>query len=482
MFNFIPGTIPNNVFVIGAGGTGGRLIPMLSQFMRSITRGVSPTGWLESPRIWLIDDDTVEQKNILRQNFIERDVGKHKAAVLAERYTKAYGVDIVPITLRVTSAGKNDLYQAIDNYLYIKNGNKNTNFASIVGNSIVVICVDSVQARRDILNTFLTGHSPDGYPRKTFFVDAGNEDNFGQVTFFTPTIVEKRITENKERDEAELPKLCPVSADVDYIPMNVDYYRDLVDTPAQGSCADLNQTLAINAIMATTIMGVLQNYFYRKPLTYCGISISLNGGNYTTFNTVFDFNNRGTSAKDFQLYMDQNVHVKEKDNGNTRLMFGPYCQTVKGNTLRALLVKKMAVIKQENERLARIAAAKALEEETARRMKIIAERKRAEIRAQAAAAAAINAKTVAETLAASNAKTVAGLKGEPMPVAPAAVPPTSGPPLLVATPRIRTPRNVVELTVPSTWTFNHNGEEVLIDAEVAVEEASEDNDDYEDDV
>jgi hypothetical protein len=67
MYNFIPGTIPNNVFVIGGGGTGGRLIPMLSQFLRSITRGVGPNGWLETPRIWLIDDDVVEQKNILRQ-------------------------------------------------------------------------------------------------------------------------------------------------------------------------------------------------------------------------------------------------------------------------------------------------------------------------------------------------------------------------------------------------------------------------------
>ncbi len=433
MFNFTPGTIPNNVFVIGAGGTGGRLIPMLSQFMRSITRGVSPTGWLESPRIWLIDDDIVEQKNILRQNFIERDVNKHKAVVLAERYTKAYGVDIVPIIQRVTSASAKELHSAVDNYLFIKNNNKNASFNNIVGNSIVVICVDSVQARRDILNTFISTNMGDGHP-KTFFVDAGNEDNFGQVTFFTPTLVIKRETANKERDEAELPKLCPVSANVDYIPMNVNYYRDLVDTPAQGSCADLNQTLAINAIMATTIMGVLQNYFYRKPMSYCGISISLNGGNFTTHNTMFTFNNLGSTETEFRRYTEQREVVTEKDGSSTQLMFGAYCHQVTGVSMRKLLVTQMAAINAEKERLAREAAQKALEEEAARRIKAVADRKRAEIRAQVATRAAM-----AAAVASGNPEAVAALTPPP-------------PPALVATPRKRAARNIVELSVPTAWT------------------------------
>lgn len=448
MYNFTPGTIPNNVFVIGAGGTGGRLIPMLSQFMRSITRGTSAVGWLESPRIWLIDDDIVEQKNILRQNFIDRDVSKHKAVVLADRYTKAYGVDIVPLTMRITSAGAAELQQAVDNYLYIKNGHKNANFRNIVGSSIVVICVDSVQARRDILNNFI-GQTPNGEYPKTFFVDAGNEDNFGQVTFFTPTIVTKRTAGNKEADEAELPKLCPVSADVDYIPMNIDYYRDLVDTPAQGSCADLNQTLAINAIMATTIMGVLQNYFYRKPMSYCGVSISLNGGNFTSHNTFNTFNNLGTSSANYRDYCDQIVMVKEKDETQTRLTFASACQRVDGSAMRKLLVLKMAAVKAENERLARLAEEERLAAETAARVKVIADRKRAEIRAAVTARKQQALAAVTAKVAASNAKVNAVLKGEPLPEV-AALPPVV--PALVATPRsARAARAVVELAVPTAW-------------------------------
>lgn len=35
----------------------------------------------------LVDGDTVEPKNLIRQNFIEQDIGKNKAAVMADRYS-----------------------------------------------------------------------------------------------------------------------------------------------------------------------------------------------------------------------------------------------------------------------------------------------------------------------------------------------------------------------------------------------------------
>lgn len=455
MYNFIPGTIPNNVFVIGGGGTGGRLIPLLSQFLRSITRGVGANGWLETPRIWLIDDDVVEQKNILRQNFIERDVSKHKAIVLAERYTKAYGVEIIPITQRIHTDNAQQLYDAVNDHLFIATNNRAINFQSIIGNSIVVICVDSVKARRDILNVFIPGGQGD-LP-KTFFVDAGNEDNFGQVTFFTPTIVTKRPTVNKERDERELPKLCPVSADVDYVPMDLEYYRNLVDTPAQGSCADLNQTLAINAIMATTIMGILQNYFYRKPMNYSGVSISLNGGNFTTHNTYNVFNNKGVPSQELQRYVNGEVRVEEKDGTYTQLSFPRMCQVHREGAIRKLLVDKIAAERAEQERLAAVARREAEEAARAAAVKAIAERKRAEIRAVIEAR---RVRAAAEAEAAARGETLP----PEVPVAAEAVPVEV--PRLEAIPRRRrrteaapevpaapaAPRRMVELAVPPSWT------------------------------
>jgi hypothetical protein len=359
-------------------------------------------------------------------------------------------VEIIPITQRIQSDTAQQLYDAVNDHLFIATNNKNINFNSIVGTSIVVICVDSVKARRDILNVFMPRT---GNPAKTFFVDAGNEDNFGQVTFFTPTILHKRVSQNKERDEQELPKLCPVSVDVDFVPLDAEYYRNLVDTPAQGSCADLNQTLAINAIMATTIMGVLQNYFYRKPMNYSGVSISLNGGNFTTHNTYNVFNNKGVPINVVRNYLDGTVIVEERDGSKTPLYYMTACEIHDANYARNLLVAKIAAERAEAERLAAIARREAEEAAKAAAVKAIAERKRAEIRAAVEAR-----KAQLEALA----------RGETPVEAPAAAPVAPEafvPPPLETTPRARrrratmsevptAPRRMVELTVPPTWTNN----------------------------
>jgi hypothetical protein len=42
----------------------------------------------------LIDGDVVEQSNISRQVFIENDIGRNKAQVLADRYGRAFGMEI----------------------------------------------------------------------------------------------------------------------------------------------------------------------------------------------------------------------------------------------------------------------------------------------------------------------------------------------------------------------------------------------------
>lgn len=59
MFRFIPQQIPNKVFLIGCGGTGSRLAPLLVQFLASITRANNPQGFLEDPKVFFVDDDVV---------------------------------------------------------------------------------------------------------------------------------------------------------------------------------------------------------------------------------------------------------------------------------------------------------------------------------------------------------------------------------------------------------------------------------------
>ena len=79
-----PKTAPVKVIIIGAGGTGGYVIPHLYRIGFATER---------SMRILVCDGDVVEEKNLIRQNFVEQDVGRNKAQVLAERYSAAFGIE-----------------------------------------------------------------------------------------------------------------------------------------------------------------------------------------------------------------------------------------------------------------------------------------------------------------------------------------------------------------------------------------------------
>ena len=78
-------TAPVKIIVLGAGGTGGYLIPHLYRIAFSDEN--------RDYRIIICDGDIAERKNLIRQNFIEQDIGRNKASVLAERYAGAFGIE-----------------------------------------------------------------------------------------------------------------------------------------------------------------------------------------------------------------------------------------------------------------------------------------------------------------------------------------------------------------------------------------------------
>ena len=77
-------TAPVKIVILGAGGTGGYVIPHLYRLGFAANREM---------RILVCDGDLVEQKNLIRQNFVEQDIGRNKAQVLAERYSAAFGIE-----------------------------------------------------------------------------------------------------------------------------------------------------------------------------------------------------------------------------------------------------------------------------------------------------------------------------------------------------------------------------------------------------
>ncbi len=64
------------IMVIGAGGIGSFLIPLLDR--------------VKEYHINVWDDDIVEKKNLSYQDYYANDVGKHKTDVMAERYGSVY--------------------------------------------------------------------------------------------------------------------------------------------------------------------------------------------------------------------------------------------------------------------------------------------------------------------------------------------------------------------------------------------------------
>lgn len=130
---------------VGCGGTGSWLAPKLARIAQAESaREVS---------ILLIDPDTIEAKNVGRQNFCPAEIGLAKSVALSRRLALAYGVNaraliqpfatmpLPPDTLRV--------------YLG---------------------CVDNAPARRTI-HQALALNGPD----RAIWIDGGNAANGGQV-------------------------------------------------------------------------------------------------------------------------------------------------------------------------------------------------------------------------------------------------------------------------------------------------------------
>ena len=74
---------PVKIVMLGAGGTGGHIAPHLYRLVYSLDRPV---------RFIICDGDVVEEKNLVRHNFIPADLGENKAKVLAERYSTVFGM------------------------------------------------------------------------------------------------------------------------------------------------------------------------------------------------------------------------------------------------------------------------------------------------------------------------------------------------------------------------------------------------------
>jgi ThiF family len=148
------------IVVVGCGGTGAFLAARLARLLLG-----------RRARLCLVDPDRVEARNIARQDFARRDVGRHKVDAVAERLRRAFpDLEVLRSTLPYLPAVHRGVFG--DGY-----------HAGDGGLRLVVGCVDNGHARRAIAETLVgpayAHHG--GEASRVFWLDCGNERNAGQI-------------------------------------------------------------------------------------------------------------------------------------------------------------------------------------------------------------------------------------------------------------------------------------------------------------
>lgn len=299
-----------NIVLVGAGGTGGYLANYLAKSI-SLING---SRQRHNHTLTIVDGDTVENKNITRQNFIPADVGKNKAAVLAERYGNAYGIEILYVPNLVTTKSKlRQVFKYAQNHVKEKNIS-NSSATRRPGNRfynsdapmvpMLVGCVDSNKTRAGAFNEWFFSEED------ALWVDCGNEKTNGQtvlgvrapeivgwkneVELLTKLKTYKELMKNGQQHRAQLvfntPTVTQLHPDI----------LDKADTEGSSvtlSCVDLAivdpQTMRANLHAATLAYHYIDDMLFSREVTSHAVYFSTNGSTapkLNTFSALKEFN------------------------------------------------------------------------------------------------------------------------------------------------------------------------------------------------
>ena len=173
--NLINPTNPILVNLIGAGGTGSKVLTALMEMNHSLIE-LGHAGL--QIRLW--DDDVITQANLGRQRFAECEIGLYKSVALINRANRFSGTNWKAETVKFE---KDRLDKLPEN----------------AGASIYISCVDSVKARfgiADILNILNNGKAYSNRPR--YWLDFGNSQHTGQVLLSTIGTIKQPNSEKYE--------------------------------------------------------------------------------------------------------------------------------------------------------------------------------------------------------------------------------------------------------------------------------------------
>lgn len=147
---------PVKIVIIGAGGTGGYVIPHLYRIAYASGRRC---------RVIIADGDIVEKKNLIRQNFAEFDIGENKAVVMAERYSDVFGIETEYVP---------DFIESEEELMKLLHVPKSYYSSEPKAIPILIGAVDNNRSRVMCSNVF-------NKLDDIIYIDSGNEEFSGQV-------------------------------------------------------------------------------------------------------------------------------------------------------------------------------------------------------------------------------------------------------------------------------------------------------------
>jgi molybdopterin/thiamine biosynthesis adenylyltransferase len=252
-----------NIVQIGCGGTGSWVVPLVSKLVNNIRLRSA-----QDFKIFykLVDNDTVEQRNILRQNFSEWDIGKSKSHSLINRYVYNFK-DLTSHTNKIKT--KNDFIKLEEH-------------VDSVFNSLTIVlgCIDNNKTRHTIFRS-LKCWSKSIDNKKYVYIDSGNLLYSGQIItllFGFGDFLIERLKDFEPDSADELRKQIKKRKKINFLKM-----FPLEDPEeVQQSCAFFgDQSQAINSLAATLMFCNLQKILVTSELP--PQIINFNSSGYSTF-------------------------------------------------------------------------------------------------------------------------------------------------------------------------------------------------------
>lgn len=207
----------DTLVIAGCGGIGARIACVLPRL---------PVIHSAFTRVWFIDPDTVEARNLARQHFSPADIGRPKAEVLAERY-RVQNIDVLACRCRAEEFIRADTRRIL-----------------------VVSAVDSRSARRAIMEAAAL--------REASIIDVACGETWGHVTYSS------RATMEVDHISHRVTVVGALATPDIYDPASADD-----PAPSCGDDTGDGQTTVLNVAAASLAVSLIDVIARRQPLATC---------------------------------------------------------------------------------------------------------------------------------------------------------------------------------------------------------------------